>query len=200
VCSSDLRKENAMSNIDRYRGQSPFRDLFDNSRRLNRLFDDMFLRFPGSAMMEQGFGENPLVQSDFEELEDCFLLTFDVPGLRKEDIHIEALGNRLNIWGERRDEVGGRKAGARERRFAHFEQSLTLPSDIDADQVEAECRDGVLRIAIPKSESQKARRIAIGESKEGGLFSRLMGKVEQAVGAGSKTERKADEIPVKKTA
>jgi hypothetical protein len=122
--------------------------------------------------------------------------------MRAEDIHIEACGNRLRIHGERREH--GRE-GRRGRRsfFGRVEESLILPADIDSSQVEAELHDGVLRVAIPKSESMKPHHIAIGAKKEGGLLSKLRQRIEGVV-TGEKNKETAasategSEIKVKK--
>lgn len=104
---------------------------------------------------------------DVDEHDDAYLLSVDLPGVRKEDVKIDLNGNVLTVSGERKTEQE-RKTG-QSRRYelsrGKFLRSFTLPATVDAANVEASMEDGVLRIAIPKAEAQKGRAIEVQSGK-----------------------------------
>ena len=102
---------------------------------------------------------------DVEETETHFMVSLDVPGVSKKDITIELRDNELLISGERKS-------------HGKFQRVLTLPTGIETDKIEAEHRDGVLTVALPKSESAKPRRIKISEG-EGSFFGKFLGKAQE---------------------
>lgn len=115
---------------------------------------------------------------DVQETDSHYLMSFDVPGVSKDDIKIELLDNRLTVSGERKYESeNDRERGhhVRERYYGSFQRSFTLPTTVDEAKVEANFKDGVLEIAVPKAEAAKSREIRIGDGKAG-LFSKLLGK------------------------
>ena len=101
---------------------------------------------------------------DVTEEKDHFMLSFDMPGVKKEDIKIEVQENHLTVTGERR----------RDDNYRKFERSFTLPNSVDYEKIEARYENGVLDIALPKAETAKARTIQI-QSGQSGLFSKLLG-------------------------
>ncbi|MGZ3803407.1 MAG: Hsp20/alpha crystallin family protein [Pseudobdellovibrionaceae bacterium] len=107
------------------------------------------------------------------EGKDHYLVSFDIPGVKKEDIKIEIQGNQLSVSGERQREVS-------ERVYGKFEQTFMLPPTISADKIEAHYENGVLSIALPKAEAAKGRSIQIQSGKES-FFSRLLGPKEEEV-------------------
>jgi HSP20 family protein len=104
---------------------------------------------------------------DIKETKDHYLVTFDMPGVKKEDISIEVKDNQLSIRGERRHE----------RSFGKFERTFALPSNVDTEKVEANYEDGVLNVALPKAQAAKGRTIEI-QSGKSGFFSKLLGGKE----------------------
>lgn len=108
---------------------------------------------------------------DVKEQADHYLLSFDMPGLEKDNINVEVEGNRLIVSGERkqeREEKGGRTR-LLERQFRRYERTLTLPTDVKAEGVEATYQNGVLAVALPKSPDVKRQKVSIGEGKTGFL-------------------------------
>jgi HSP20 family protein len=101
---------------------------------------------------------------DVHEDDDRYVITVELAGVRKEDIHLEIEQNVLTIRGEKRleEEVGkNRQRRWTERAYGAFQRSFTLPGDADADRMDAEFRDGVLTIRVPKSEVAKPRSVSI---------------------------------------
>jgi HSP20 family protein len=120
---------------------------------------------------------------DISETKDHYLVSFDMPGVKKENISIQVEGNDLVLAGERtrfvrNDEV--ESSVRTERRYGKFERSFKLPPTVDTSRIEADYEDGVLHIALPKAETAKARSIEV-QSSRGGLLSKLLGSREESV-------------------
>jgi len=106
---------------------------------------------------------------DVDESDTHFLLSFDLPGVKKEDVHIELKDNILTVWGERKDskrEGFGNRLSI-ERSYGEFNRTFTLPINVDPDKIEAHYEDGVLHVVVPKAESAKPREIAVKTGRPG---------------------------------
>lgn len=154
-------------------------------RPLLRQLDDFF----NDAVGNQPAADNRTLAPacDVRVTDDHYLLSFDMPGLEKDDIDIEVQGNTLMVSGERRFEKDTSEGVNRmvERRYGRFQRAISLPDYVKSDQVEAQYRNGVLTVALPKAPEAKTHKIKIGEGK-GGLFSRLLsngGKKDKSEGA-----------------
>ena len=100
---------------------------------------------------------------DIEEAEDKYLIKADLPGVPREEIDVKLENGVLSIRGEKRTETesGSGKRHRTERFHGSFARSFSLPDSVDADNVDANYRDGVLTLAIPKVEKAKQRSIDI---------------------------------------
>jgi HSP20 family protein len=101
--------------------------------------------------------------AEVTETEKHFLLSMDLPGLKKEDIQIEVQDKLLTVSGERKREP---------RR--NFKRSFTLPNSIHSEQIEARYEDGVLELYLPKIAAAQPRKVEIHTGK-GGFFDKLLG-------------------------
>jgi HSP20 family protein len=97
---------------------------------------------------------------DIEESENKFLVTVDLPGMKKEEIKIELSGNSLHISGERRRETKD-EGRYTERSYGKFMRMFSLPAQVDAEKIDAHFENGVLHITLPKAETAKNRAIKI---------------------------------------
>lgn len=99
------------------------------------------------------------------EKEGAYEATFEVPGIAKEDIHVEIDQGRLAIWGEKKTEKTTdkeHKLHVREITYGSFRRELVLPDDVDAEKIAATYDNGHLKLTLPKAVQQKtARRIAL---------------------------------------
>jgi HSP20 family protein len=105
-----------------------------------------------------------LPQTDIREETDRYLITMDIPGMRKEDLRISVQNGMLTIQGERRRETEDAKEGrfARYERFhGSFTRTFQLPNTVDVRRIDAEYKDGVLALAVPKSEEAKPKEVEI---------------------------------------
>jgi len=101
---------------------------------------------------------------DIEEAEDKYVIKADLPGVDKKDIDVKLENGVLSIRGEKNveKETGKDTRHHRRERFhGTFARSFTLPDAVKADAVDANYRDGVLTLHIPKKEEAKPRSIDI---------------------------------------
>lgn len=157
--------------------RNPLRGLVRMQRDMDRLMDGFF----GSDRQAARTDELSFCPScDIEETDNHYLLSLDLPGVSKNDVNIELRDNQLIVSGERKQQHK-KETKARfseERVYGKFMRSFTLPSEVNADKVEANFADGVLHIALPKAESVKPRQIKIQEGREG-FVGRFLGKKEE---------------------
>jgi HSP20 family protein len=133
----------------------PFDTLFQFQNALDQLRASNWLESGPS-----GGGSYPPMNV-FRKGEDI-VMVIEVPGVRKADLRIEAKGNTIRIAGTKTVEHGGKASIHRvERRGGQFDRAVTLPIEIDADRIKAECRDGILALYLPRAESDKPRAISI---------------------------------------
>lgn len=97
---------------------------------------------------------------DIYENDDEILLHADMPGVRKEDININVDNGKLLISGVRQLKVTG-AANWEEFGDVEYQRTFSVPQAIDVARVNAELKDGVLRLHLPKSEAAKPRQIEI---------------------------------------
>jgi HSP20 family protein len=100
---------------------------------------------------------------DVEEKDGAYLVKADLPGLKKDDIHIELRDNVLTLRGERRDEHEEKKDGYHriERTFGSFARSLRVPDGVTEKDIHAKYTDGVLELSIPAPAAKEPRAIEI---------------------------------------
>jgi HSP20 family protein len=87
----------------------------------------------------------------------------EIPGLKKEEIHVNLSDNLLTISGERKEEQEKKEKGYyySERSYGSFSRAIQLPAEVKADKVSASFKDGVLEVKLPKTEQAKQREVAI---------------------------------------
>lgn len=138
----------------------------DPFRMVREMFQDPFGGL--SSLAEAAFRPS----LDVAETNEAFEIRVDLPGVREEDIEVAITGNRLNISGRREVEEmrEGERFVAVERDYGAFTRSFVLPDSADLDHVEAQLRDGVLMIKVPKRGEMKGRKVSIqGASRSQGL-------------------------------
>ncbi|HET9445844.1 MAG TPA: Hsp20/alpha crystallin family protein [Steroidobacteraceae bacterium] len=151
--------------------QHPFAAMRQLSRDMDRLFDSFF--GPGLAPSPWDVGgretfDAPALwspQIDVQRRDDCLVVRADLPGVRKEDLKIEIEDNALVISGQRQEEreEGGEGEGYQlyERSYGSFFRAIPLPQDVNADEIKAEMRDGVLKVTAPLPQNAQRRRIQV---------------------------------------
>jgi HSP20 family protein len=140
---------------------NPRREMPTLQNRLNRFFDDPFLR-TGRMDEDANPGQwNPAV--DLYEKDDHFVIKAELPGIGKEDIKVDLKDRVLTLSGERiyDNEVKEENYYRKERSYGKFQRAFALPADVDSDKITAEFKDGVLRVEVPKPEDKKAKQVVI---------------------------------------
>jgi HSP20 family protein len=129
-------------------------------REMDRLVGDFFAPLSGELQRFAGGGGFPSL--NIWEDADAVFAEAEVPGLKAEDLDISVIGNQLTVKGRREAvAVDGGTYHRRERNVGEFTRTVTLPSEIDADKVEATLADGVLKISLPKAEAAKPRKVTV---------------------------------------
>jgi HSP20 family protein len=93
---------------------------------------------------------------------DDFIILAEVPGLKKSDLEVQVKGNTIRIAGTKSiDYAEDASVHRRERLAGRFDRAVTVPVEIDADGVRAECRDGLLALFLPRSERDKPKSVTV---------------------------------------
>ena len=130
-----------------FKGWDQIRDLVAIQHRRDRFA-------PGSA------GWVPPV--DIHETADSYVVTVELPGLEREDLHINIELDWLTLEGVRRDLVGPCEHYHRvERGHGAFSRTVQLPAPVDVDRIVANLNDGVLTVSCPKASAPHLRRVRV---------------------------------------
>ena len=93
---------------------------------------------------------------------DDFIIITEVPGVKKSDLQVQVKGNTIRLSGSKSvtypDKAGVHR---RERLSGRFDRAMTLPVEINADGVKAECRDGIMALYLPRAERDKPRLVQV---------------------------------------
>ena len=139
----------------------PMKELSSLQNRMNRVFEETF----GSPLYR---GEQPGVGTwspavDIFETGDEIIVKAEVPGLAKDQIHVEVENGELTLHGERKfeREVKEENYHRVERTYGAFHRSFALPGTVDAEKVKAEMKDGILEVRLGKREQAKPKQITV---------------------------------------
>lgn len=137
---------------------NPFRELQDIHDRLDKVFGE----FPGRREEGLFFADwTPAV--DIQETPTEYLVKAELPELKKEEVKVELLDGVLTIAGERKreKEEKDKKFHKIEREYGTFVRRFSLPAEVDPAKVQAEFKDGVLNVHLPKTEVAKPKAIEV---------------------------------------
>ena len=128
---------------------------------LNRLFEPFGHPAASDEDLVTGTWVPPV---DVVETKEKIVVRAEVPGMKQEEISIEFENGVLTLRGERRfqKESDQHTYHRVERAYGNFIRSFTLPRSVDAEQIVASYRDGVLEIEVPKKEEARPKQIRIG--------------------------------------
>jgi HSP20 family protein len=131
----------------------PFREMDELYQQMNHLLE--------SGVATDG-ATRWVPAADIEETDDAYTIEMELPGVRQDDVDIEVNGRELTVSGEIKEKERAGILRRRTRKVGEFSYSVTLPMEIDADSVNADLKDGVLTIRVPKSQRNKPRHVTIG--------------------------------------
>lgn len=138
---------------------TPFRELEDIQTRLNRLFNETPARREGDGFFFTDW--TPAV--DVQETEKEYLIKAELPDLKKEDVKVEVVDGMLTIEGERRQEKEekGKRFHRMEREYGRFMRQFALPNEVEAAKVQADFKDGMLNVHLPKTAEAKPKSVEV---------------------------------------
>ena len=135
----------------------PFHEMERLQRQMNRLFDRL-------APSGNGGGEIAFMPSaEMEETADAIHLKLEIPGLEAKDLEVQVTDEAVSISGDRKSETKTEEKGMfrSEFRYGRFERVIPLPSRIQNDKVQAEFKNGILNLTLPKLEEEKHKVVKI---------------------------------------
>jgi HSP20 family protein len=126
----------------------------------DRIFDGFFERWPLRLFGNDGAW---MPSVDVSETEKEFVVKAELPGIDAKDINVSLTDGVLTIRGERKHENEEKKENYHlvERGFGSFSRAFQLPREVDPEKVDAEYKNGVLKVRIPKAECRAPNRIEV---------------------------------------
>ena len=126
-------------------------------------FDDLFRGFFVRPVDFDGApAQPPSIKMDVKEQGDCYLIHADLPGVKKEDIHVVVDGNQVSVSAEVKQEKEikeGERILRSERYFGKVSRSFQLGQEIDDSKATAKFNDGVLELTLPKRMESSSKRL-----------------------------------------
>jgi len=141
-----------MANVTRY---SPFDEAFDD------LFKGFFVR---PVAFDEKTQPQVSIRMDVTESDKAYQVHAEIPGVKKEDIHVTIEGNQVAISAEtktKREQKEGEKVLRSERSYGRAYRAFTLAQDVDEAAAEAKYTDGVLELTLPKKAATSVKRLAV---------------------------------------
>jgi HSP20 family protein len=147
-----------MSNITRY---DPFKELarFDPLWDMDDVFNRLMMR-PAF----RGLEIEPQIKMDMKEADGQYVVKAEIPGVKKDDIHVTVDGNRVSISAEvkqEKEEKEGERVIRSERSYGMASLSFTLADEVDQSKVQAKYTDGVLELTLPKKPGSARKEIPV---------------------------------------
>ena len=130
---------------------------------LDELFRGFFVR-PMDLHAGNVPATTPSIRMDVKEQENAYMVHAELPGVKKEDIHVTVDGNQVSISAEIKqesEEREGERVLRSERYFGKVSRSFQLAQDIDDAQAVAKFNDGVLELTLPKRAATSSKRLSI---------------------------------------
>lgn len=140
---------------------NPFRELEEMQQEMNRLFH--LYRFRSAQKRGDVFGGTWGPAVDIHDEKNRIRVKADIPGLDRKDIDVSLHGNTLVIKGEKKQESEIKKKGcvSSERFYGCFNRAVPLPGNVDARNVHATYKHGVLELLLPKKSGAQHKLIKI---------------------------------------
>ncbi|MFO7706112.1 MAG: Hsp20/alpha crystallin family protein [Halopseudomonas sp.] len=128
----------------------------------NRLFDDLFKDFTGGFFIRPLHGDSlpQQIRVDVQETDSAYQVNAELPGVKKEDIHVDVNGALVTLKAEIRqqDSSSDERALHSERYYGSVTRILELPGEVEADEASARYEEGVLKLVLPKRQKAPGGR------------------------------------------
>ncbi len=151
--------------------------LSETREQMERMFTDLIDDFGFPSTLRSGLKPFRLLENastrawlpaiEMLETEKDYVVKAEVPGMKPEDIHVEVLGNTVTIQGETEEkkEEEKRNTYRSEFRYGRFIRQIQLPTYVKGENTQAEYKNGILELKIPKMEESKRNRITVNVKK-----------------------------------
>jgi len=142
---------------------------YNSPRWADTVFDRFFSDLP--SWLAEPTEPTPAVfapRVDIREEEHAIVVSAELPGVDKDALKVEVEKGVLVLSGEKKEESESKEDGfyRRERTYGTFKRSFTLPDEVDAERIEADYKDGVLRVRLPKRPEVAPRQITVKTGAE----------------------------------
>jgi HSP20 family protein len=142
---------------------------FDPFTELNRFdpfmdVDDVMNRFMMRPLLRTGLELEPQIKLDVKEVNGEYRIDAEIPGVKKDDIHVTVDGNRVSISAEVKQEKEikeGEKLLRSERSYGMTSRSFNLADEVDQNKVQAKYNNGILELTLPKKAGSARKEISI---------------------------------------
>ncbi len=137
--------------------REPMWSLDQMQRQMNRLME----RFMSSG--NGGSALNYIPSAEMEETAEEIKLKVEIPGMESKDLNVDVTENSVSISGERKSETKTEEKGMvrSEFNYGRFERKIPLPAHVQNDKVQAEYKNGILTLNLPKIEGEKHKAVKI---------------------------------------
>lgn len=147
-----------MNNLTRF---NPFTELtrFDPFLDMDDVINKMM-----RPVLREGLEIEPQIKMDVKEADNQYLIKAEIPGVKKDDIHVTVEGNRVSISAEvkkEKEEKEGERVIRSERSYGMASRSFSLADEVDQSKVQAKYTDGVLELTLPKKPGSARKEIPI---------------------------------------
>ena len=148
-----------MNNMTRF---NPFTEI----ARFDPFFDmdDVLNKFMMRPALREGMEIEPQIKMDVKEADGQYLVKAEIPGVKKDDIHVTIDGNRVSISAEvkqeKEEKEGGRVIRC-ERSYGMASRSFNLADEVDQSKAQAKYTDGVLELTLPKKPGSSRKEISV---------------------------------------
>ncbi len=131
---------------------------------VDHLFDDLMKGFFVRPVRYMGDAPEMQIKMDVKEDDKAYTVHADIPGVNKEDIHVDVEGNLVSISAETKRESEkkeGEKVIHSERYYGKVSRSFSLGQDVDEVHAKARFENGVLELTLPKKEAKATRKLTV---------------------------------------
>jgi len=126
---------------------------------MRRMLEQAFGGAEWSSVLSEARTWAPPV--DIEETDEGYVIEAELPGVKREDVNIELIGDELTVTGEIKERERKGVVRRRTRRVGQFELRVVLPDRVESEKIEASLDDGVLTVRAPKAERAARRKIEV---------------------------------------
>jgi HSP20 family protein len=137
----------------------PLREIDSLQREMNRLFDSL----AQTPTNRENISVTFIPPAEMHETPEAIHLKLEVPGMEASDLDVQVTAEAVAISGERQEETKTEEQGVTrsEFRYGKFQRVIPLPSRIQNDKVQADYKNGVLSLVLPKAESEKNKVVKV---------------------------------------